>query len=623
MQHMAAITQIADNDNSAQATTRTLKERSRNEVFTAKDSLDQPCDIVLVVEDGKQLNAQRNVLLEASPFFEKLLNSDMKESNEGIVRLEMFSESVISATLEFIYTGHVQILTEDNARGLIIVADYLFLPKLKILAEGILAQKLIISNCISIYYFSESYQCEELLSKTKKFVLANFTAVYTANREEILNMSIKEVERWISSDDIDVNTEEDVFEIIVAWINHDKSKRKKYFVELFRQVRLFYVSRDFLCSDVVTNDLVKKNEGCLELVKNCRNFSVPPRKSLEAPAIVVHNGVDLMCYFPDENNWCRLGQIPSTFELHKHGKFFPCEGKLYSSSILNSVEMVSYNPYTNSCMRLPPLERSLWKIFVKNESEMWALWCDPALLPSDTIPLSIPLYETEGKEHVSLFISKYKPLSHSWEDVALFDHFHPDGRKWFCVVASDHFVYLIGGVKFVRGRNLVYLSNVDRFDLSKGQWDKVADIQVARSRAHGVAANGKIFLAGGESQINQPFSDPQCEMYDETTNEWQSIARFKKLGTMINSLVAADGKLYVVNDSHQISVECYNPEKNEWEMKTERAFPKSGFRFKTCSMRIFKGLSNIRSQETNSPESLSTQALSSHQKARNQKCLIT
>lgn len=52
------------------------------------------------------IKAHRKVLAEASPFFEKLLDSDMKESNKGVVRLEMFTESVMRKTLGFIYTWY-------------------------------------------------------------------------------------------------------------------------------------------------------------------------------------------------------------------------------------------------------------------------------------------------------------------------------------------------------------------------------------------------------------------------------------------------------------------------------------------------------------------------------------
>ena len=51
-------------------------------MWFTKEELDQPYDVTLVVRDG-ELRAYGKVLSEASPFFEKLLNSDMKESKEG------------------------------------------------------------------------------------------------------------------------------------------------------------------------------------------------------------------------------------------------------------------------------------------------------------------------------------------------------------------------------------------------------------------------------------------------------------------------------------------------------------------------------------------------------------
>ena len=150
-------------------------------VFFSKDGLDQPCDITLVVRDG-EFKAHRKVLSEASPFFEKLLNSDMKECKEGVVRLEIFTDSLMRSTLEFIYTGNVQILDEDEARDLIMLADYLLLPNLKILAAQVLFKKCNISNCISIFRFADEYHCEELVSKTKTFTLSNFTTIFTHNR---------------------------------------------------------------------------------------------------------------------------------------------------------------------------------------------------------------------------------------------------------------------------------------------------------------------------------------------------------------------------------------------------------------------------------------------------------
>ena len=63
-------------------------------------------------------------------------------------------------------------------------------------------------------------------------------------------MPSKEVEMWISSDEINVGDEEGVFEVILTWIDRDKFEREKYFSDLFRHVRLVYVSRDYLRSNI-------------------------------------------------------------------------------------------------------------------------------------------------------------------------------------------------------------------------------------------------------------------------------------------------------------------------------------------------------------------------------------
>ena len=50
---------------------------------------DHLCDVTLVTKDETKFKAHRNVLSAASPFFFKLLQSDMKENREGIVRFEL------------------------------------------------------------------------------------------------------------------------------------------------------------------------------------------------------------------------------------------------------------------------------------------------------------------------------------------------------------------------------------------------------------------------------------------------------------------------------------------------------------------------------------------------------
>ena len=128
-----------------------------------------PYDVTLVVEDGKEFKADRQVLSEASPFFEKLLNSDMKENNEGIIRQEILTEPQMADILEFIYTGNVKISTQEHAANFIAVADYLLLSKVKQKAVQFHEQNMYTLNLFSTLHLAEHYLYDELVGSIRKF----------------------------------------------------------------------------------------------------------------------------------------------------------------------------------------------------------------------------------------------------------------------------------------------------------------------------------------------------------------------------------------------------------------------------------------------------------------------
>ena len=111
-------------------------------------------DITLVSRDNIEFKAHRNVLSTASPFFDKLLRSNMKENRKGIVRLEEILGSVLKDVLEFIYTGTVDV-TQENAEELIAAGNYMIMPSLKTISGRFLEREMSSINCISTFYLAE------------------------------------------------------------------------------------------------------------------------------------------------------------------------------------------------------------------------------------------------------------------------------------------------------------------------------------------------------------------------------------------------------------------------------------------------------------------------------------
>ena len=583
----------------------------RKQVFIPQETLDYPFDVTLVVEDGKEFKAHRSVLSEASPFFEKMLKSDMRESSEGVVRLEMLTELCLRDILEIIYTGSVQISAEDNAQEMIAMADYLVLLHLKTLAESYLVKNLNYSNAISTYYFGERYCCEDLICASKNFIMANFTTI--SKTEAFLNLASKEVKMWISIDEIDVRAEEDVFTLILMWIDREKSERKKYFCELLREVRLACVSRDYLLSDFVTNDLVNDNEGCMDLVKdamksidatNYHYLRVKPRKSLETPVIVFHTDKRRKaCYYPRENSWSRF-YGPDLTDCGD-GKVVSCHDEIYFIPDLIFYESdgpLRYDALSDSWESIPYMhaeQRIIRKVFVGNDDQIYVLSVNK--LNGRTCRREYACVEVGHGKHL-YFITKYKPESNSWEDISSFDM---GSRVRICVVAKDNFIYFLGGLLAPSGDESKTLTDAaDRYDLSTNSWDKIADLQVPRCNGYeavAAVAYGKILIAGGRVE----FGDLIAETYDERTNEWQIIPSPSLMQNKLPvspSWMCADGKLFVfsrfINSRSQTGkiIKCFDPDSDSWKEITRiplEVLPKVTLKRReymvfACSMKALK-----------------------------------
>ena len=526
------------------------------------------CDLTLVTKDDEELKAHSNVLSAASPFFNKLLLSDMKEKREGIVRFEEISGSVMEDVLEFVYTGTVGV-TQENAKELIAAGNYLIIPSLKTVSGRFLEGEMSNKNCISTFYFAEKYQCNELLTNSRGFIHENFACV--AEMDEFLNLEAKEVERWISSDKIVVTAELDVFKIVQKWVEHSKSERKAAFEELFRHVRLVFLPRDYLLS-IVTNELVRDNGVCLRLISdaiqltafsNEHDLPLSPRKGLETRAIVACDGKYTFCYIPEEDEWKRLPDGLS--ERNQKNQVIRYQDQLYVFPRYCPAER--YDPVYNGWSTLDFSSNSATVVVIKGE--IYALEID-TLCEESTI-------------------KRYNVDMCSWQTVLTSNQAYRDES---CVVAAGHHLYSFGGRL---PQSSEYVTKAERFDTMVNEWEEIADMKYERGGAFGVATGEKIFVGGGH---RSNYVWRTCEMYIVSTNEWQTIASLN-ISREYGSMMCLKGKIYVVGGltilrENELTVECYDPTKNKWIIKAiipmEKICRGNKHTFTGCVLKFSKGV---------------------------------
>ena len=529
------------------------------------------CDITLVAKEGNEFKAHKNILSAASPFFSKLLNSDMREKEEGVIRFEEISESILGVIVKFIYTGSIEV-NRKNAKNLIIAADYLLLESLKVIAGRFLEKQMSNYNCISTFHFAERYRCDELVLRSTKFIQDNFTSV--AKSDEFLNLEAEEVEKWISSENILVAAEEDVFRIILKWIEQNKGERKDKFEQLFRHIRLVMLSRDCLFSDIVTNELVTEHFSILrrvtDAIKLVRATSEdtqiqPARRRLQTHAIVVRGGKKTYCYLPEKDEWKRLADGLSEDRNHTT-QMINFRDQLFSFPRSRYADTERYDPVFNS-----------WMVLLLSR-------------PFEKVSLAV----LNGKIHAIYrprrgsipVIARYDVELCTWETLSSSQNFHY--RDESCVVAFGNCLYVLGGCSKKAGR----------FDTVENKWEDIASMQTEMNSAFGVAIQGKIFVCDRFCH---------CAVYEVSTNEWQTMAslttwnedsRFRLLSVVsLNQTLHAVGTVranYSLKPDEMIVVKSYDPKLYKWIQKTSIPINKSSdeesYSFQCATLKLCKGL---------------------------------
>ena len=551
---------------------------------------DSFCDVTIAVKD-EEFKAHRAVLAAASPFFLALLTNDMKERNEQLIKvdLEVATESVVEDALKYLYTGNVTII-EERAHYLLATANYFLLPSLKTTVSDFLEDTVTTENCVFNYYFAEKYECVELKDKCLEVINSNFSVVMKT--EDFLNLDMKQVMEWVSSDDVIVNSEEDIFKGIVMWVSHNKSEREKLFPELLHHVRLPFVSHDFLLNELVNEELITENpEFCSNFVINAMKSvlnptdgesSQQPRKCQEkhTAGIFICGGKKALCYFPLEGDWYKL--VDTLFE-HDNPCLVQHKSKVYifdsKVHMVGKSEVVEYYEDNNALGTIQPATK---KFFLSSGSNT------VTVLNGELYAISFCF----TRDIIEIY--KHNTETNDWDEMKSLRSL----QKFPCLVNDQQFLYVISG----RESNITV-----RFDSGQNNWKKLAALKEERFKAFGAAMNGKIYIAGGLSSSNYKGLT-SCEVYNPPTNEWQLMPSLK-VPRCNASMVCFAGQLYVLGGTRitqrgasmrALGVEMFDSERYQWTEKS--AIPVGRFEsedekkqnkaFQACVARICKRVMN-------------------------------
>ena len=259
-----------------------LQHKSERHPKTLLETLDglrntgDLCDVTITV-GSRRIAAHKVVLSACSPYFKAMFTGEMAESRQKEVNIKDVDEKATAQLIDFAYTGSIRI-DESNVQTVLPAACLMQLSEIQEACCEFLKKQLDPTNCLGIRAFADTHACSDLLRVANVFSHHNFQDVMEG--EEFLHLPMSQLIEILSSDELNVISEEQVYNSCMRWIRYNLAERKDKLHKVLQHVRLPLVSARFLVGVVSADLLIKNNDSCRDLVDEAKNYLLLPEQRL-------------------------------------------------------------------------------------------------------------------------------------------------------------------------------------------------------------------------------------------------------------------------------------------------------------------------------------------------------
>uniref|UniRef100_A0A3Q4HNU5 Kelch-like family member 40a n=1 Tax=Neolamprologus brichardi TaxID=32507 RepID=A0A3Q4HNU5_NEOBR len=500
---------------------------------------DRFVDCVLKIQD-KEFPCHRLVLAASSPFFKAMFLSNLEESKKKEVVLKNVEPGVMEMILRYLYTSDIN-LTEQNVQDIFMVANMYQIPSIFSVCVSYLQEKLVLGNCLAIFRLGLLLDSPKLALAARDFICERYQVV--VRDQDFLQLAPSEVAIIITSDALNVEREEQVFESLMDWVKHDETNRVKDLPELLHCVRFRLMPLDYFKEKVERHQYIRFSQDIkkeLDLVKDAHRGRLPKPKK---PAIDGAKGGEGSEDEEDDED----GYLPGI--LNNNPRFGMFEMDLIL--MISDKGTVAYDPAGNEC-------------FVVSEStEIPKNHCSLVTRENQVFVVGGLLYNEEDKdEPFSSYFLQFDPVSSDWLGMPS----QPNPRCLFGLTEAENSIFVVGGKELKDGEHA--LSSVMIYDRQsfkwgesdplpyevyghgtvshKGlvyfEWKDLAPLKTARSLFGIAVHNDQIFVVTGVTDSGLTSS---VEVYDIASNKWSEFTEFPQKRSSLN-LISMGGFLYAV-----------------------------------------------------------------------------
>ncbi|XP_062376607.1 kelch-like protein 40b [Sardina pilchardus] len=523
---------------------------------------DKFVDCVLKIK-GKEFPCHRLVLAACSSYFRAFFQSENDESKKREIVLDEVEPGVMGMILRYLYTSNINV-TEQNVQDVFAVANMLQIPSIFTVCVSFLQKRLSLSNCLAIFRLGLMLDCPRLAVSARNYACERFQLI--SRDEEFFQLSTSEVAAILSADNLNVETENAVFEFLLKWVAKDEKNRLQELPALLDCVRFRLIPEDYFKEKVENHKWLSDKEDIaekLQLVRDAYKGKLPEPEKIKSKEPQDEEGDK------KEGEVQEIAILPSILNDNlRYGMFL--RNLLF---MITETGSVAYDPTGNDCFvaaistLVPKNHCSLVtrenQIFVaggvffdeQNKEEplhSYFLQYDP--MTSDWLampPMPGPRFLfTMGEAENSIYVIGGKELKegeHILDSVTVYDR---QSFKWgesdpipykvygHATVSHNDVVYVLGG----KGDNKKCLKRVCAYDARKFEWKELAPMATARSLFGATVYKNKIYVAAG---VTDSGLTDTVEVYDIATNKWSDFLKFPQERSSI-TLVDHEDNLYAV-----------------------------------------------------------------------------
>ncbi|XP_029971347.1 kelch-like protein 40a [Salarias fasciatus] len=515
---------------------------------------DKFVDCVLKIQD-KEFPCHRLVLAASSPFFKAMFLSDLEESKKREIVLKDVEPGVMGMILRYLYTSDIN-LTEQNVQDIFMVANMYQIPSIFSVCVSYLQEKLVLGNCLAIFRLGLLLDCPRLVLTAKEFICERYQVV--VRDQDFLQLGASELAMIITSDSLNVEREELVFESLMEWVKHDETNRVKDLPELLHCVRFRLIPLEYFKDKVERHQFIRFSQELkkdLDLVKDAHRGRLPKPKKLESDRATGGEGGE------DEEEE-EEGYLPGI--LNNNPRFGMFETDLIL--MISNTGTVAYEPVGNEC-------------FVVSEStEIPKNHCSLVTSQNQVFVVGGLLYNEDNKdEPFSSYFLQFDPVSSEWLGMPS----QPNPRCLFGLTEAENSIFVVGGKELKEGEHV--LDSVMIYDRQSFKWGESDPLPYVVYSHGTVSHKGLVYVIGGKSESKKCMR--RVCVYDPTKFEWKDLAPLSTARSLFGVAVHND-QIYVVtgvtDSGLTSSAEVYDIATNKWSEFTE--FPQDRSSLNLISM---------------------------------------